>query len=418
MLEMDKVISKKRTFKAWWLAVPVIAIAYFLISNTANSSGSRYNLEMEKIKVSTVTGGEFTDMIPLRGNVTPSKSVYLDAIEGGRVEQRFVEEGAMVKKGDKILALSNTGLQLDVISREAQISEQLNNLHNTRLAIDQNRLNLKRNLLELDFEIKQSERKLAQHKKLVANSLVSQNELKAVIDRTQYLKARRTLVIEQQEQDELVRTAQIAQLEDSVAQLNKNLNFARKNLENLVIKAPIDGQLTAFNAELGESKSRGSRLGQVDIVDEYKVSALIDEFYLGRVFAGQTAKITHQGQDYTLTLAKVYAEVSNGRFEVDLTFNDALPERIRRGQTLQMELLLADAKPAKLIPNGGFFQDTAGKWVFVIEPGSDVAVRKQVRLGQRNNKFIEVLEGLNEGDRVITSSYSTFIDMQTLKLTQ
>ena len=415
---MDKVISKKRTFKAWWLAAPAIAIAYFLISNTANSSGSRYNLEMDKIKVSTVTGGEFTDMIPLRGNVTPSKSVYLDAIEGGRVEQRFVEEGAMVKKGDKILALSNTGLQLDVISREAQISEQLNNLHNTRLAIDQNRLNLKRNLLELDFEIKQSERKLAQHKKLVANSLVSQNELKAVIDRTQYLKDRRTLVIEQQEQDELIRTAQIAQLEDSVAQLNKNLSFARKNLENLVITAPIDGQLTAFNAELGESKSRGSRLGQVDIVGEYKVSALIDEFYLGRVFAGQTAKITHQGQDYTLTLAKVYAEVSNGRFEVDLTFNDALPERIRRGQTLQMELLLADAKPAKLIPNGGFFQDTAGKWVFVIEEGSDVAIRKQVRLGQRNNKFIEVLEGLNEGDRVITSSYSTFIDMQTLKLTQ
>ena len=415
---MDKVIRKKRTFKAWWLAVPVIAIAYFLISNTANSSGSRYNLEMDKIKVSTVSRGEFTDMIPLRGNITPSKSVYLDAIEGGRVEQRFVEEGAMVKKGDKILALSNTGLQLDVISREAQISEQLNNLHNTRLAIDQNRLNLKRNLLELDFEIKQSERKLAQHKKLVANSLVSQNELKAVIDRTQYLKDRRTLVIEQQEQDELIRTAQIAQLEDSVAQLNKNLSFARKNLENLVITAPIDGQLTAFNAELGESKSRGSRLGQVDIVGEYKVSALIDEFYLGRVFAGQTAKITHQGQDYTLTLAKVYAEVSNGRFEVDLTFNDALPERIRRGQTLQMELLLADAKPAKLIPNGGFFQDTAGKWVFVIEEGSDVAIRKQVRLGQRNNKFIEVLEGLNEGDRVITSSYSTFIDMQTLKLTQ
>ena len=415
---MDKVISKKRTFKAWWLAVPAIAIAYFLISNTANSSGSRYNLDMDKIKVSTVTRGEFTDMIPLRGNITPSKSVYLDAIEGGRVEQRFVEEGAMVKKGDKILALSNTGLQLDVISREAQISEQLNNLHNTRLAIDQNRLNLKRNLLELDFEIKQSERKLAQHKKLVANNLVSQDELKAVIDRTQYLKDRRTLVIEQQEQDELIRTAQIAQLEDSVAQLNKNLSFARKNLENLVIKAPIDGQLTAFNAELGESKSRGSRLGQVDIVGEYKVSALIDEFYLGRVFAGQTAKITHQGQDYTLTLAKVYAEVSNGRFEVDLTFNDALPERIRRGQTLQMELLLADAKPAKMIPNGGFFLDTAGKWVFVIEQGSDVAVRKQVRLGQRNNKFIEVLEGLNEGDRVITSSYSTFIDMQTLKLTQ
>ncbi|MGC0119745.1 efflux RND transporter periplasmic adaptor subunit [Pseudoalteromonas piscicida] len=415
---MDRKITPNKRFQLWWLALPVIVVAYFAFDSAASSSGDRVNLAMDKVKISTVTKGEFHDLIPLRGSIMPSKSVYLDAIEGGRVEARFVEEGAMVKKGDKLLALSNTSLQLDVISREAQISEQLNNLHNTRLAIDQNRLNLKRNLLELDFQVSQSERKLAQFKRLGSGNLVSKDELQAAEDETEYLRNRRKLIIEQQRQDEKIRTAQIAQLEDSVEQLNKNLGFARKNLENLIIKAPMDGQLTALDAELGASKARGSRLGQVDIVSEYKVSAQIDEFYLGRVYAGQTARLTLQGKPYELTLAKVYAEVSNGRFEVDLTFNAALPSDIRRGQSLQLELLLADAKAATLIPNGGFYQDTGGKWVFVLEQGSQVAVKKSVTFGERNNKYIEVLDGLAVGDRVITSSYSSFKDMQSISLTR
>ncbi len=415
---MDRKITPNKRFQLWWLALPVIVVAYFAFDSAASSSGDRVNLAMDKVKISTVTKGEFHDLIPLRGSIMPSKSVYLDAIEGGRVEARFVDEGAMVKKGDKLLALSNTSLQLDVISREAQISEQLNNLHNTRLAIDQNRLNLKRNLLELDFQVSQSERKFAQFKRLGSGNLVSKDELQAAEDETEYLKNRRKLIIEQQQQDEKIRTAQIAQLEDSVEQLNKNLGFARKNLENLIIKAPMDGQLTALDAELGASKARGSRLGQVDIVSEYKVSAQIDEFYLGRVYAGQTARLTLQGKPYELTLAKVYAEVSNGRFEVDLTFNAALPSDIRRGQSLQLELLLADAKAATLIPNGGFYQDTGGKWVFVLEQGSQVAVKKSVTFGERNNKYIEVLDGLAVGDRVITSSYSSFKDMQSVSLTR
>ncbi|MCG9760088.1 efflux RND transporter periplasmic adaptor subunit [Pseudoalteromonas sp. S4498] len=415
---MDRKITPNKRFQLWWLALPIIAVAYFAFDSAASSSGERVNLAMDKVKISTVTKGEFHDLIPLRGSIKPSKSVYLDAIEGGRVEARFVEEGAMVKKGDKLLTLSNTSLQLDVISREAQISEQLNNLHNTRLAIEQNRLNLKRNLLELDFQVTQSERKLAQLKRLGSGNLVSKGELQAAEDETEYLKNRRKLIIEQQQQDEKIRTAQIAQLEDSVEQLNKNLSFARKNLENLIIKAPMDGQLTALDAELGASKARGSRLGQVDIVSEYKVSAQIDEFYLGRVYAGQTARLTLQGRQYELTLAKVYAEVSNGRFEVDLTFNAALPSDMRRGQSLQLELLLADAKAATLIPNGGFYQDTAGKWVFVLEQGSQVAVKKSVTFGERNNKYIEVLDGLAVGDRVITSSYSSFKDMQSVSLTR
>ncbi|WP_339144254.1 efflux RND transporter periplasmic adaptor subunit [Pseudoalteromonas galatheae] len=415
---MDRKITPNKRFQLWWLALPIIAVAYFAFDSAASSSGERVNLAMDKVKISTVTKGEFHDLIPLRGSIKPSKSVYLDAIEGGRVEARFVEEGAMVKKGDKLLTLSNTSLQLDVISREAQISEQLNNLHNTRLAIEQNRLNLKRNLLELDFQVTQSERKLAQFKRLGSGNLVSKDELQAAEDETEYLKNRRKLIIEQQQQDEKIRTAQIAQLEDSVEQLNKNLSFARKNLENLIIKAPMDGQLTALDAELGASKARGSRLGQVDIVSEYKVSAQIDEFYLGRVYAGQTARLTLQGRRYELTLAKVYAEVSNGRFEVDLTFNAALPSDMRRGQSLQLELLLADAKAATLIPNGGFYQDTAGKWVFVLEQGSQVAVKKSVTFGERNNKYIEVLDGLAVGDRVITSSYSSFKDMHSVSLTR
>ncbi|MEJ6472762.1 efflux RND transporter periplasmic adaptor subunit [Pseudoalteromonas piscicida] len=415
---MDRKITPNKKFQLWWLALPAIVVAYFAFGSSATSSGGRFNVDIDRVKISTVTEGEFHDLIPLRGNITPSKSVYLDAIEGGRVEERFVEEGAMVKKGDKLLALSNTSLQLDVISREAQISEQLNNLHNTRLAIDQNRLNLKRNLLELDFQVSQSERKLAQFKRLGSGNLVSKDELQAAEDETEYLKNRRKLIIEQQQQDEKIRTAQIAQLEDSVEQLNKNLAFARKNLENLIIKAPMDGQLTALNAELGASKARGSRLGQVDIVSQYKVSAQIDEFYLGRVYAGQTARLTLQGQQYELTLAKVYAEVSNGRFEVDLNFNGALPSSVRRGQSLQLDLLLADAKPATLLPSGGFYQDTGGKWVFVLEQGSQVAVKKPVTFGERNNKFIEVLDGLSVGDRVITSSYSSFKDMQSVSLTR
>ncbi|MDP4486758.1 HlyD family efflux transporter periplasmic adaptor subunit [Pseudoalteromonas piscicida] len=415
---MDRKITPNKRFQLWWLALPVIVVAYFAFDSAASSSGDRVNLAMDKVKISTVTKGEFHDLIPLRGSIMPSKSVYLDAIEGGRVEARFVEEGAMVKKGDKLLALSNTSLQLDVISREAQISEQLNNLHNTRLAIDQNRLNLKRNLLELDFQVSQSERKLAQFKRLGSGNLVSKDELQAAEDETEYLRNRRKLIIEQQRQDEKIRTAQIAQLEDSVEQLNKNLGFARKNLENLIIKAPMDGQLTALDAELGASKARGARLGQVDIVSEYKVSAQIDEFYLGRVYEGQTARLTLQGKPYELTLAKVYAEVSNGRFEVDLTFNAALPSEMRRGQSLQLELLLADAKAATLIPNGGFYQDTGGKWVFVLEQGSQVAVKKSVTFGERNNKYIEVLDGLAVGDRVITSSYSSFKDMQSVSLTR
>lgn len=415
---MDRKIIPNKRFQLWWLALPVIVVAYFAFDSAASSCGDRVNLAMDKVKISTVTKGEFHDLIPLRGSIMPSKSVYLDAIEGGRVEARFVEEGAMVKRGDKLLALSNTSLQLDVISREAQISEQLNNLHNTRLAIDQNRLNLKRNLLELDFQVSQSERKLAQFKRLGSGNLVSKDELQAAEDETEYLKNRRKLIIEQQQQDEKIRAAQIAQLEDSVEQLNKNLGFARKNLENLIIKAPMDGQLTALDAELGASKARGSRLGQVDIVSEYKVSAQIDEFYLGRVYAGQTARLTLQGKPYELTLAKVYAEVSNGRFEVDLTFNGALPSDIRRGQSLQLELLLAEAKAATLIPNGGFYQDTGGKWVFVLEQGSQVAVKKSVTFGERNNKYIEVLDGLAVGDRVITSSYSSFKDMQSVSLTR
>ena len=352
----------------------------------------------------------------MRGNVMPSKSVFLDAIEGGRIEEVLVEEGAMVKKGDKLIVLSNTSLQLDVISREAQISEQLNNLHNTRLAIDQNRLNLKRNLLELDYQIAQDARKLAQHKKLRVQELISIEDLKQVEERHKYLRQRRELVIEQQQQDERIRSAQIAQLEDSVTQLNKNLQFARKNLENLIVRAPVDGQLTSLNAELGESKARGVRLGQVDLVDSYKVTARIDEFYLGRVIAGQQATFKLTNKDYPLSLSKVYSQVATGQFEVDFAFSGDIPANLRRGQSLQIDLSLGESNQALLIPNGGFFQDTGGRWLFVVDQATQTAQRREVQLGRRNTQVVEVLSGLEQGEYVISSSYGAFAKMNTLSL--
>jgi len=368
------------------------------------------------LRITAAFSGVFKDAIPIRGNITPKKTIYLDAIEGGRVEKILVEEGVMVTAGQPLLELSNTSLQLDVISREAQISEQLNNLHNTRLAIEQNRLSLKRELIELDYQIAQAHRKLNQMDKLLSKNIVAIDEQKSSSDHYHYLVKRRALTIEQQRQDEEIRSTQIAQLEDSVAQLNKNLKFARKNLENLIVKAPTNGQLTSFNAELGESKTRGERLGQVDIVNSYKVVAKVDEFYLSRVLSGQMASFSLQGKEYGLILSKVYAQVSQGQFEVDFNFSNEIPKSLRRGQSLQIDLSLGQAKQAVLIPNGGFYQDTGGKWIFVIDKNTEIASRRTIKIGQRNSEYIEVLAGLTAGEQVISSSYGPLAKIQQIKI--
>jgi HlyD family secretion protein len=415
---MDRKISKRRfTWPRFVVGVIGVALAAALGYELVSISGVRsFAIASDLVTINTARIGTFLDFVPIRGNVTPLNTVYLDAIEGGRVEAVLVEEGSFVEAGQPILELSNTTLQLDVISREAQVSEQLNNLRNTRLAMEQNRLSLKSSLVEIDYQITRLTRLTERRAELFERNLIARQDYEDSADELEYSMSRRAVTIESQEVDERMRLAQIESLESAVEQLERNLDIARANLDNLVIKAPLTGQLTALNAEIGESKARCERLGQIDDVDDFKVTALVDEFYVTRTQSGQSAEFELSGRTYALEVIKVYPQIRDGQFEIDLAFVDAPPANLRRGQTLQIRVALGDASEALLLPRGGFFQDTGGNWAFVLNETGDLAERRELRLGRRNPEYFEVLEGLEEGDRVITSTYSSYVAMDQIQL--
>ncbi len=391
------------------------AVLLLIIFFTTFDTSTSFTLDGQRIRTAEVSTGVYEDFIPLRAAVEPERTVYLDAIEGGRVDAILVEEGAFVEEGQPLIDLSNTSLQLDVIAREAEVSEQLNNLRNTQLAIEQNRLKLKSDLIEIDYEIKRLSRLVARYEALQGNQFISKNEYEDSRDELQYYKSRREVTRESQEQDEKIRIAQIEQLDNSVEHLEKNLILARANLDNLLIRAPRSGQLTSMDAEIGESKGRGERLGQIDDVDRFKATALVNEFYLNRVRVGQQALLEVNGRDYRLEVSKIYPEVQASQFEVDFRFMGNAPPDIRRGQTLQMRLVLGDTtERATLLANGPFFNDTGGAWVFVLNPDGKIATRRTVQLGRRNPSTIEVEAGLVPGDEVIISSYANFIEVDRL----
>jgi HlyD family secretion protein len=412
---MDRRIARKsRKPQLIAAGVAVIAVLVLLFYFSGGSSTS-FTLDGQRIRTAEVSVGMFEDFIPLRAAVEPERTVYLDAIEGGRVEQILVEEGAFVEQGQPLVDLSNTSLQLDVIAREAEVSEQLNNLRNTQLAIEQNRLKLKGDLIEIDYQIVRLQRLVNRYEELEGNQFISKTEYENARDELEYWSNKRVVTRESQRQDEKIRLAQIEQLNSSVEQLEKNLLLARANLDNLLIRAPRDGQLTSLNAELGESKSRGERLGQIDDVDRFKAVALVNEFYLNRVRVGQQALLDIGGREHRLEVSKIYPEVQASQFEIDLRFLGDAPTDIRRGQTLQLRLILGDtAERATLLANGPFFNDTGGAWVFVLDAAGDVATRRDVQFGRRNPNTIEVTAGLLPGDEVIISSYSNFIDVDRL----
>jgi len=395
-------------------AVTAGIVLLILLLTTVDTSTS-FTLDGQRIRTAEVSTGIYEDFIPLRAAVEPERTVYLDAIEGGRVEAILVEDGSFVEEGQPLIDLSNTSLQLDVIAREAEVSEQLNNLRNTQLAIEQNHLKLKSDLIEIDYEITRLSRLVARYEELKGNQFISKNEYEDAVDELQYNRNRREVTRESQEQDEKIRLAQIEQLNSSVTHLEKNLILARANLENLLIRAPRSGHLTSLNAEIGESKARGERLGQIDDVDRFKAVALVNEFYLNRVRVGQGALLEVDGRKYRLEVSKIYPEVQASQFEVDFRFIGDAPPDIRRGQTLQMRLVLGDtAERATLLANGPFFNDTGGAWVFVLDPDGKIATRREVRLGRRNPNSIEVESGLVAGDKVIISSYANFIEVDRL----
>jgi HlyD family secretion protein len=379
----------------------------------AQSQG-RQTVAAANLSIATVTRGTFDDFVPLRARVTPLVSVYLDAVEGGRIDRVLVEDGAMVTAGQPLAMLSNATLQLDVIAREADVSQQLNNLRSQELELQRSRLENRRNLAEIEWQMRKSSRQLDRDQKLAAGGWVSGKALKDSEDEARYLKERREVTAETMATEERLQASQLAQLRAAAGGLTTNLRLARASLDALTIRAPVAGQLSGFAPQVGQSLGRGERLGQVDSAGRNKLVAEIDEFYLGRVEAGQRATVEWAGKRWPLTVAKIYPQVKNGSFTADLTFDAGEPAELQRGQTLAPKLTLGDPAPAVIVANGAFYQDSGGAFVFVVGKDGTSAEKRAVRLGRRNPDFVEVIGGLAPGDRIITSSYSGFADKDRL----
>lgn len=408
---MDKAIDtrparrKRNLILAGAGGLAVVAILLW-----GNSLGTRrVRVDEDKLQVGTVVKGMFREFIPVTGTVQPVQTVYLDALEGGTVKQRFVEDGHMVKAGDAIIELGNPQLHMDAINREAQLLDQQNNLRNTRLAMEQQTTRLKDELLNLDKELKRLERDQVIDVRLAEDSLLARNVFLERTEQLQYMRAKRNLVAANVRSDSIFRLSQSGSITNNLALIDQNLLFLRENLQNLVVKAPIAGQLSGLNAELGQTKQRGERIAQIDLLDGFKVRARVPEHYVGRIAMGLSGTFAQAGMERVVEVFKIYPEVSNGEFDVDLRFTGAVPAAIRRGQTFLVRLQLSEDMEAVMLPRGPFFQDTGGQWVYVLN-AEGTAVKREVKLGRQNPDMYEVLEGLVPGDRVVTSRYSAFND--------
>lgn len=414
---MDRRVEKRTSNgrKAFYGIALLLVIAFIWWLAGLLLGGRSLSVNAQRITISAATVGTFEDFIPLRGRLVPSSTVFLDAIEGGRVEQVLVEDGTVVAAGDPIALLSNTNLQLEVLGREAAVTEQLNNMRTIELQLEQNRLSHKRNLVEIDYQIVRLNRAIERQSDLASRDLVSQSVIDELRDELTYYQNRREVTLESQETDSRMQAQQLRQLRDAGTQLQAGLEFARQNLGDLNVRAPVAGKLSGFNIEVGQSIARGGRLGQIDDPDGYKLNVSIDEFYLGRVDLQQVAVAEHGSKDLDLQVSKIYPQVNNGQFEVDMAFAEE-PVGLRRGQTLQLKLTLGDNIDAVLIPNGSFYQETGGNWVFVVSPDGTEAIRRNVRLGRRNTEFIEVLDGIEAGEQVVTSPYTSYVGLDRLNI--
>ena len=357
-----------------------------------------------------VRRGPFQEYIPVIGTVIPRKTIYLDAVEGGRVETRYIEAGTFVKKGQHLLTLANTDLLLGIMNREAEFFQLNNDLRNAQLVMEQNQLDLQSKLLELDYKIKQLKRKYAREKTLSKKDIIPAEQYENTKTEYEYLCRKKELTRRTFEQDSRFRKNQIMQIKASLERMEANLNMARQKLAELTIKAPVAGHLTSLNAETGESKKRGERLGQIDVLDGFKIRVPVDEHYIARINTGQHGEFTFDEKTYHITISKIFPEVADGRFEIDMEFDGLQPEGITRGQTLHIRLELGNLSNAILLPQGGFYQKTGGQWVYLIDAAGEFAIKRKINLGRQNPEVFEVLNGLKPGERVITSSYDSYGD--------
>ncbi|HJS41732.1 MAG TPA: efflux RND transporter periplasmic adaptor subunit [Sphingomicrobium sp.] len=412
---MDRVVHRKMIDKRILIAgaagIALLLIVLFWLF--APRSGSQ-SVSADRLGISVVEKGVFEDFLPLRARVTPLNTVYLDAVEGGRVEQLAVEDGANVTKGQLLAVLSNADLQLSTLARQTEVEQQLNNMRSQELALQQNRSTNLRDLNQAETDLAKAQRQYDLQKPLAARGFVSKKQFNDTSDDLTYQKKRLAILKRSIAQDEALQANQLAQLRASASSLNSSLAIARGSLNQLNIRAPATGQLSGFTIQLGQSLQQGERLGQIDSAGGNKLVADVDEFYLGRVQRGQAATVDAEGRTYRMRVAKVLPQVRNGQFQVELVFDGAEPQSIQRGQTLQIKLTLGDSSRAVLVPNGAFFNDTGGQWIFVVDRGGNSATRLQIQIGRKNADFIEVLGGLKPGEKVITSSYSGLVDKDHL----
>lgn len=412
---MDRVVERKGIDKRLLIggaaaAVLLLIVLFWLF---APRSGSM-SVPQDRLTISTAESGTFDDFLPLRARVTPLVTVYLDAVEGGRVDQKLVEDGAHVTQGQMLAVLSNAELQLSTLEKQAEVEQQLNNMRSQELALTQTRNSNLRDLNQAETDLAKARRLYDLQKPLAERGFVSMKTFNDTKDDLNYQQQRLAILKRSIAQTESLQSSQLQQLRIASSSLNSSMGIARSNLGQLSIRAPVTGELSGFDIQLGQSLQQGERIGQIDSSGSNKLQADVDEFYLGRVRVGQTATGDVDGKTYRLKVAKVYPQVRNGQFQIDLLFDGAAPTSVQRGQTVQVKLTLGDSSKALLIPNGAFFNDTGGNWVFVVDKSGRGATKRSVQLGRRNADYIEVLNGLSAGERVITSSYSGLIDKDHL----
>jgi HlyD family secretion protein len=412
---MDRVVERKRIDKRVLIGAGAGgALLLFLLFWLFAPRSDSISVARDRLTIAAVQSGTFEDFLPLRARVTPLLTVFLDAVEGGRVEEKLVEDGAQVTQGQLLAVLSNAELQLSTLEKQAEVEQQLNNMRSQELALTQSRNTNLRDLNQAETELAKMRRQYDLQKPLAERGFVAMKTYNDTKDDLKYQQQRLEIVKRSIAQTEALQTSQLKQLRAASASLSGSLGIARGSLGQLNIKAPVTGQLSGFEIQLGQSLQQGQRIGQIDSAGADKLQADVDEYYLGRVAVGQTATADVNGRTYRLKVAKVYPQVRNGQFQIDLLFDRAEPTSVQRGQTVQAKLTLGDSSKAVLIPNGAFFNDTGGNWVFVVDKRGNSATKREVKLGRRNADFIEVLDGLSPGERVVTSSYSGLVDKDRL----
>ena len=416
---MDRIIEKKKGLalvfskKAlpWWLGALLLV---FILWAALRDNASTLRVNGDTLNIATVEQGEFNDYIRISGQVQPMTTIQLSPLEGGVVEEIYIEEGSQVRKGDVILSLSNENLDMQILNSEAELAEKENILRNTMISMEQQKLSVQQERLQLEMEVRRFRRAYEQQKALYDEKLIAREAFLQAEEDYRLAIDKLDLVRNRELQDSLYRTAEIEQMEESLDNMRINMQMIRRRKDNLDIKAPIDGELGLLDAGLGQSIASGTKIGQINDLSSYKIEAQIDEHYIDRVFAGLDATFERQDETFAATIRKVYPEVREGKFKADFKFTGQQPENIRTGQTYYLNLQLGQPEEAVLIPRGSFYQQTGGQWIYVVDESGDRAVRRDIRIGRQNPQYYEVLEGLDPGEKVIISGYDNFGDKDVL----